>query len=172
MFEYIGIITGIIGTVTGCLAYWKSKQVKLLDLRLELRKSIASAHHELSMARSGIDLGARSRRAVLAATGHGNSGNMVKWNQDVDADAAKLDQIAATIRSETADFTALSDEQLESEIVAAHRIVAELTAIVTRYRETLAADDDRRREIRQEVADRTNQMLAVSRKTDTGTTYR
>lgn len=171
MLDYIGTITGIIGAVTGCLAYLKTKQVKLLDLRLELRKSIASAHHELSMARSGIDLGARSRRAVLVATGHGNSGNLVAWDQDVRADAAKLDQIAATIRSETADFTALNDKQLESEIVAAHRIAAELTTIVTKYREALAADDDRRREIRQEVADRTNQALAASLKRDTGSTY-
>lgn len=169
MGDYIGTITGIIGAITGIagvITGWlgcsKSKHIKSLDLRLELRKGLASAHHELATARSLLELGAHLRRRILAATGHGQSGNMVAWNQAVAADSAALDRIAPMLRSETADFTTLKDRQLESEIVAAHRLVAELSGTSAKYREAFQADEERRREIRRNVVDRTNQMMAAN----------
>lgn len=162
--DYVSMGAGFIGMVTGCLGYLRSAQVKLLDLRLELRKGLASAHHELSLARGSIELGAESRRRVMAATGHGRSGNMIAWDRGVETDTTTLNRIAPTIRSEEAEFTGLSDKQLESEIVAAHRTIEALSTLRKKYQETYKEDEERRREIRQEVADRTNQMMAANRR--------
>lgn len=162
--DYISIGTGFIGMVTGCLGYLKSSQMKSLDLRLELRKSLASAHHELSLARGCIELAAESRRRVMAATGHGRSGNMIAWNRSVETDTATLNGIAPTIRSEEAEFSELNDKQLESEIVATHSAIEALSTLRMKYQETYKEDEERRREIRQEMAKRTNQMMAANRR--------
>lgn len=153
---YVGVVTGVVGMVTGCLAYWRSNRIKALDLRLELRKGLGDAHHALSTLRERLDFADRSRRAVLAATGLLRSGNIVVWERAVAADREQANTLGSSIRSETADFTALSTEQLESEIVAAHKIRTRLDALITKYRGEISADDESRRRIAQEAADRVN----------------
>ncbi|MBM5656580.1 hypothetical protein GSH05_34890, partial [Burkholderia pseudomallei] len=52
-----------------------------------------------------------------------------------------------SIVSEGTDFAALSVEQLESEILAAHKIKTNLFTLIEKYRGELAVDDDARRQI-------------------------
>lgn len=153
---YVGVVTGVAGMVMGFRGFRRSNQIKALDLRLELRKGLGDAHLALSTLRELIDYADRSRQAVLAATGMLRSGNQVVWEQAVAADRATIDTLASSLRDEAADYTELSAEQLESEIVSAHRIRTELDGLVTRYRGEVAADDRTRERLHQQAADRVN----------------
>lgn len=84
---------------------------------------------------------------------------MVAWRQTVEGDQAELDRLAAAARSENADFTALSQEQLESEVVAARKARARLAELIEKYRAAYAEDDEMRREIRQDARDAVNRQL-------------
>ncbi|MEM5405855.1 hypothetical protein [Paraburkholderia unamae] len=150
--DNIGAITGIIGAITGGFALWKSYQVKSLDLRLELRKALGEAHHALRSLPELLDYADRSRRAV-------NAGATLAWELALVADRTAIGNIAAEVRDEDADFAAMSDKQLEVAIVATHNQFLRLEAFVTKYREAVAADDDRRREIRRENTNLAHAMI-------------
>ncbi|MFD1027679.1 hypothetical protein ACFQ3P_32690 [Paraburkholderia sabiae] len=152
----MGTAAGIFGAVMGFLGYKRSSQIKSLDLRLELRKAVSDSHTTLATLRGTMDLAARSRPAVLAAQGLYNSGNRVVWEQALNTDKAEVDRLAASIRGEDADYSALSSEALESEIVASHKVNTVLNALIDKYRGELATDDEARRQIAQFHHDRVN----------------
>lgn len=151
VMDIITSFTGIAGMVTGGLALWKSSQVKSLDLRLELRQQLGSAHHALRSLPELLDYADGSRRRILAQGGQ--AGAALAWEQDLAADRAEITNIAAEVRDEDADFDALPDKQLEAAIAATHKQVLRLEAFVSKYRDAVAADDNRRRDIRREQAD-------------------
>ena len=62
---------------------------------------------------------------------------MVAWRQAVERDQTELDKLAAAAR-EDADFTALSQERLESEVVAARKARARLHELMEKYRAAYA----------------------------------
>ncbi|WP_186204782.1 hypothetical protein [Burkholderia gladioli] len=146
--DNIGAATGIIGAITGSFALWKSCRVKSLDLRLELRKALGEAHHTLRSLPELLDYADRSRRAIYAQGGQ--AGATLAWEQALAADRTTIGIVTAEVRDEDADFEALSDKQLEAAIAATHNQVLRLRAFVTKYRDEVAADDDRRRDIRRE----------------------
>lgn len=156
--DYIGTVTGAVGMVVGIYSLIRTHKIKSLDLRLELRTIVADVHLALATARGLLTLGDRSRQRVLAARGLGSSGAMEAWRQAVERDQTGLDGIAATARSEDADFTALSQEQLESEVVAARKARARLAELIEKYRAAYAEDDEMRREIRQDARDAVNRL--------------
>ncbi|TDN69097.1 hypothetical protein B0G77_2466 [Paraburkholderia sp. BL10I2N1] len=153
----IGALTGITGMIMGFIGYRRSNQIKSLDLRLELRKSLGEAHGSLATLRTLMGNATGSRRAVMAARGIAQSGAMVAWEQVIAADRQEANRLMASIRDENADFAALSSEQLESEIVAAHKINSSLSALVGKYRDELATDEANRRQI----ADQATAMAAA-----------
>jgi hypothetical protein len=163
---YIGILTGLIGTFIGIAAYVRSNQVKKLDLRLELRKGLGDAHEALSTLQAVMEAAANSRPRVLAMRGLGGSGNMIAWEQSLATDRAEVDRLAPLLRDEAADFTALSTEQLESEIVSAHKLKASLATLVDKYRGELAADDEARRQRHHEVVTMTAAQMAPANRPD------
>jgi hypothetical protein len=148
---YVGAVTGAISLVVSGIAYRRSNQIKRLDMRLELRKALGEAHQSLTTLQTLMTSATGSRSAVLAAKGLYRSGNMVIWEQMLATDRAEVEKITASIRSEDADFATLSVEQLESETVAAHKIKTSLTTLVDKYRGELAADDEARRQIADQV---------------------
>ncbi|KVR68554.1 hypothetical protein WK24_12975 [Burkholderia vietnamiensis] len=157
--DYIGAVTGVVGMVAGIYSLVRTHKIKSLDLRLELRTTVADAHLALAIARGLLTLGDRSRQRVLAARGLRDSGAMVAWRQSVEGDKVELDRLAAAARSEDADFTALPQEQLESEVVAARKARARLAELIEKYRAAYAEDDEMRREIRQDARDQVNRQL-------------
>ncbi|KGX51346.1 kinetochore Spc7 family protein [Burkholderia pseudomallei] len=160
--DYIGAVTGAVGMVAGIYSLVRTHKIKSLDLRLELRTTVADVHLALATARGLLALGDQSRQRVLAARGQVGSGAMTGWRQSVEQDQAELDKLAAAARSEDADFTALSQEQLESEVVAARKARARLAELIEKYRAAYADDDQRRREIRQDARDDVNRQLGRS----------
>jgi hypothetical protein len=43
--SYVGLAGGVLGTATGCMAYWRTGQLKALDLRLELSRQDIEVRH-------------------------------------------------------------------------------------------------------------------------------
>lgn len=163
---YAGMATGIFGAVMGFLGYRQSSRNRAQDLRLELRKALGEAHEALSTLRAVIEAAANSRPRVLAMRGLGRSGNMIAWEQSVATDRAEVDRLAALLRDEAADFTALSAEQLEPEIVSTHKLKASLFTLIEKYRGELAADDEARRQRHQEVVTITAAQMAPGNRPD------
>ncbi|WP_028214500.1 hypothetical protein [Paraburkholderia mimosarum] len=161
---YVGMATGIFGAVTGFLGYRRANQIKSLDLRLELRKVLSDAHDSLSSLPTLIEEANGSRHAVLAAKGLGGSGNKIVWDEAVAADRAQIDRIAPSLPSEGADFSTLSSEHLEAEIVAAHKIKTSLSGMVAKYRAALAADSEDRKQIAHQVTAMTAARIAQATK--------
>jgi hypothetical protein len=149
--SYIGAIAGVIALVVSIAAHRRTHKVKSLDMRVELRKVLAESHEALSNLRTLIDYAAGSRRAVLAARGHGRGGTMVLWEQHLATDRAEIDRITAALRSEAADFTTMSEVQLEEELVAAYKLKTALSTLVQKYRDEVTQDHDARRQIGEQV---------------------
>ena len=99
--DYIGAVTGAVGMVAGIYSLVRTHKIKSLDLRLELRTTVADVHRALATAGGLLTLGDRSRQRVLAARGLGGSGAMVAWRQAVERDQTELDKLAAAARGET-----------------------------------------------------------------------
>lgn len=150
MSGIVGMLTGISGAVMGYIAYRRSNQIKALDMRLALRKDLEEVREAVTTLRELMSSAEGSRRATLAARGLYKSGNMVVWERTLEADRAEVAKITAAILSEGTDFAALSEAQLETELVAVHKIKTGLSKLVEKYRGELAADDDIRRQIGQQ----------------------
>ncbi|WP_413183382.1 hypothetical protein [Paraburkholderia sacchari] len=161
--NYVGTATGLIALAVSIGAYRRSNQIKSLDMRIELRKVIGESHDSLNNLRSLIDYAAGSRRAVLAARGQGRSGAMQVWEQTLTTDRAEIERIAAALRSEDADFAALSQARLETELVAAYKLKTGLTNLVDKYRGEVTADNDARRQISEQVTAITAARIQAAR---------
>jgi len=83
--SYVGMATGILGTITGVagailgyISYRKSKQIKKLDLRIELKRAVTDLNFEYAELIRQMKEGNRSRKAVAAPLGLSNSSMMKK----------------------------------------------------------------------------------------------
>ncbi|MEK6422291.1 MAG: hypothetical protein V4801_22115 [Burkholderia gladioli] len=146
----VGMATGIFGAVMGYIGYRRSNQIKALDMRVALRKDLAEAREVFSRLPELMTHADRSRRATLAARGLGGSGAWLAWERMLEADRAELGQIGVTIRSENADFSVLSPEQLEAELIATHKFKAIFSTLQQRYQGEIEQDDEARRQIAQQ----------------------
>jgi len=145
----VGMVTGISGTVMGYLGYRRSNQIKALDLRLALQKDLGEARASITTLRQLMADADGSRKATLAARGLARSGAMVGWEQALATDRAEVTKISAAIPREGSDFAGMSEKQLESEIIAAHKLKTSLSTLVEKYRGELATDADLRGQIGQ-----------------------
>lgn len=87
----------------------------------------------------------------MAARGLNGSGVQMAWTAAIAADEGEVERLTAELRSEQADFSSLSDQQLEDEIVDVHRIHHQLVAFKTKYEQAFAEDDEQRRRIAQQM---------------------
>jgi hypothetical protein len=83
----IGAITGPAGCVIGWISYRRSKQIKTLDLRLELRKQVSSVRADIEALPALLERALLSRSAVRAAVGSGqqSSANLI-WKAELEND--------------------------------------------------------------------------------------
>ena len=147
----VGMVTGIFGAITGYLGYRRSNQLKALDMRLTLRKDLSEARDSVTTVRELMTSAEGSRRATLAARGLYKSGQMVVWERTLATDREEVARFAAGIPSEGTDFSALSEAQLETYLVAAHKTKSSLSSLIEKYRGELAEDSDSRRQIADQV---------------------
>lgn len=155
---YVGMATGILGAVTGIsgaimgyISYRRSNSIKALDLRLELRKAVNGIDADLSGLGKLMDYANKSRQRVAAATGKAQSGAMVLWDKEFGEDKAKLESLLGKAPSSSESYDCLSPTELESKLVAAHKLQGEISQLKGKYQASLAADDEERKEIREDM---------------------
>ncbi len=146
--SYVGMFTGISGAVLGFISYQKSKNLKSLDLRLELRKGISDLYQNLHQLNELIVYANKSRQAVLAATGNLRSGRMELWKQMIEQDTSFLSEIKTKFPEENKSFSTHNAKDLESEIIEVHKHHGKLKALIEKYNDEVNSDDEQRRHIR------------------------
>ncbi|WP_186091147.1 hypothetical protein [Burkholderia gladioli] len=151
-FGIVGMVTGVFGAIMGYVGYRRSNQIKALDMRVALRKDLAEAWGTIATLRKMMTDANASRQATLAARGLGHSGAWVAWEQNLETDRAELEEVVAATRGEDADFSALSERQLETELVTIHKVKATISTLLDKYRGEIAADDETRRQIAHQMA--------------------
>jgi hypothetical protein len=145
-----GAITGIAGAIMGYISYRRSNRLKSLDLRLELRKAISDAHVDLNRLRKLIDDANRSRKAVMEANNMFHSGAMEEWKNEVNADKAKIGELFKSAPNAESTYDTLKAGELESELIAIHRLRGEINGLLDKYSEAICSDDEQRRQIRED----------------------
>ena len=161
--DYIGVIAGVIGAITGItggilgvISYRRSNQIKSLDLRLELKKSLNIANAAYIEGIEIIEESLKSRIAVSSAQGKLRSGGMDKWKERVESDKVYLNNLKESLPSTESEFKEFNANQLEQLIVKAHELQTSLSKLVTKYREEIARDDKDREFIREQAHARIN----------------
>ena len=151
---YAGVITGVIGAVTGVagsvlgyIAYRRSDQLKALDLRLELRKNIASLIFDASELLPLFENAQRSKLAVASAVGLYKSGATEKWVSEYEMDKITATTLIEKLPKANESYTELSPSSLESKLVEIHSQQDAISRLHKKYGESLAKDDKDRAQI-------------------------
>jgi hypothetical protein len=144
----IGSATGIAGAVMGYISYRRSEEIKALDLRLELRKAENTLRTAVAELLPLLDSAKMSRTGVAAASGLHESGAMVQWLGEWDADLAAARSLKAGVPGANADYAALTHADLEAKLIAVHALEIRAAQLRDKYRAALADDDKRREQIR------------------------
>lgn len=147
---YVGVVTGVLGSALGVLAYINSTiairrtaKSKRLDLRVELRKQTQDNERSIGALFALIYSAWGSHLAVAHALGTSGSGGFeVDRRQAVEDRKAVLRLKAATFDH---DLYALSEKELLDLLIAAHHGSSEIKAIRVRY-EAWRVEDDKNRE--------------------------
>lgn len=155
LMSITGAVSGIIGSVAGIGGAWvahranrRSLELKALDLRLEVRKAISLLINGMRKLDDLLPLAEMSRSRIASAAGMLDSGEMVNWKAQFDADCADLTDLKNALAVLPQDFKAMPIQHLEELLadldVQAHRI----KALATRYRDAIAEDDKLRSQAR------------------------
>jgi hypothetical protein len=150
----IGAITGIAGAIMGYISYRKSNQLKSLDLRLELKKSITVLHSSHSRLIELIEHANRSRIAVSAATSRSGSGIMDKWKNNIESDKTRIAELSEKIPEQNNSYENLDTEELESKLIEVHAIQTEINQLNEKYNASITEDDNQRNHLREDIRHR------------------
>lgn len=153
--SYVGLVTGIVGAITGIsgavmgyIGYRKSNEIKSLDLRLELRKSIINFESSFSQIEKLLPYANKSHERVASAIGNYHSGAMVIWKKTYEKDQSELKQISDEAQKFSNDLESLSQTGLETELVKIHKLQNQLNALGAKYNKAVESDDKERERIK------------------------
>lgn len=152
--SYVGAITGVIGTITGGLALWRTGRMKSLDLRIELRRQENELRGIAGELPRLLSLSENSHKNVAAAMGRLVSGDMERWLQELEADKGKVEAMIQALPRADTDHHSLSHRKLEEKLASVHSQYLDVKAMRDKYREVLSADDRDREHIRAVVRSR------------------
>jgi hypothetical protein len=137
---YVGVVTGILGTVHSIIAITRMAKSKRLDLLVELRKQTHDNVRAIRALSEFIDNAWQSHRAALHTA---RSGAMEAAKTQAETDRTAV----AVLRQIVVDrnYDALSEKELEDLLLAAHHTSREIQSIRGRY-EAWRVEDDKDRE--------------------------
>src|SRR5450631_1535666 len=110
----VGMLTGVAGAVMGYVGYRRSVKVKALDLRLELKKAENELRYTASALPKLLEYAKQSHERVSAAIGLYKSGAMQAWHSEWDNDLALVASLLPRVPAADADYSKLSDPELEA----------------------------------------------------------
>lgn len=144
---YVSLAGGVIGTVSGCMAYRRTGRMKALDLRLELRKADKDLRDLIGGLRDHLHQADISRRALATTSGGIKSGAMTAWQDQLELDLSLVDYLEATMPSGRDDYRGLNVERLESLLVDRHDLRTEAMKLHGKYQTSMDRDGKQREEL-------------------------
>jgi C4-dicarboxylate-specific signal transduction histidine kinase len=128
-----------------------SKQLKALDLRLELRKADSDLRADVQGLPALLELAKNSHDRVAAATGMLKSGASQQWTSAWEEDCAAVRALEGELPDADATYASATPHELESKLVAVHTIASRAARLREKYRERLAADNTERDHLREDL---------------------
>lgn len=138
--EWITVALSLVALGVSIASYRHASSIKRLDLRIEARKARTSLARQVKDIRGLMHTARESRLQVFAAASRLQSSILAKWERELAEKTEELDKLAVEVRADEGDYQAMSDSDLEAEIVHLHRISTEVSAIECLYRDSLAED--------------------------------
>ncbi len=137
-----------ISLIISAAALWRAREVKQLDLRIELQKSFNDLDDVSSGIESYLDFVCESHLRVMAATGQLGSGAEIIFRSESSQDKDKLQKLLDSQPRRKDDYKRSSQNDLEREIVAVHSYRNQIAGMRLKYQKIFDGDEDRRKEIR------------------------
>lgn len=137
-----------ISLIISATALWRVREVKQLDLRIELKKSFNDLDSAISGIENYLDFVYESHLRVMAGIGQLRSGAEDIFKSEFSTDKEKLQELLQLQPKRKGDYKRSSQDELEKEIVAVHSYQKQIAELRVKYQEILEADNDRRKEIR------------------------
>jgi hypothetical protein len=148
---YLSLAGSAVGTLSGCLAYWRTGRLKALDLRLEPRRTDVSLRQQVMPMAAQLAFARQSRERVAAATGGLRSGATQHFLAELERDLVNVKAMEAALPHESDDYRATSSSELETRLVERHQLMLEARALSAKYAESLANDDQQRAVLRNAI---------------------
>jgi hypothetical protein len=139
---YIGAGTGIIGSVLGFIGYRQSREMKAVDLRLQLGQSENEARVSIEHLPALMALAKQSRTNVTSITGQ--TGALQGWLNSYASDAEAVRSLTAQLPGEEANYDALNPAALVDKVVTLHRLRLHAARLTEKYKASLTEDDKAR----------------------------
>ena len=155
----IGIITGLVGLGFAIAAFRRTKDLKVLDLRVELKKADACLRLSGKELPDLIGRADQSHQHSLAADGLGLSGAWELWKRQVEEDTKRTQEILALLPADVKSYANLEAGALENQLIASHALQLRIDRLTEKYAKTLADDHDA---VKQRT-DHVQQLVAADR---------
>jgi len=147
--SYVGAGTGIFGAVLGWVGYRQSREMKAVDLRLQLGHAENELRVSLEHLPELMALANQSRERVSAMTGQ--AGNLQVWKGSYAIDLEASASLTAQFGAEDENYDALKPVALAAKIVKLHRLSLQSCRLTDKYKASLAEDDRTREERRADM---------------------
>ena len=154
----IGAVTGIVGAITGpaglvlsWINYRRLRQIKALDLRLELRKQVSDVRAAVEALPDLLERSRASRSEVLAAMGALRSRAFATWKAALESDLKTAQDLSRELPDADETYQRSKHQNLETKLVEVHALAAKAARLRDKYLTELAYDDKEREHIRPDV---------------------
>jgi hypothetical protein len=147
----VGAVTGIVGSILGYLGYRQSRQIKSLDLRLELRKSVSDLRATVEELPGLLQRARESRAAINAARGILHTGAFEAWKKTWEADIATARGLGAELPGSTDTLHRAGQSHLEAKLAAMHTLAKRSGKLRDKYLGELSEDDRQRDHLREDM---------------------
>ncbi|WP_097459914.1 hypothetical protein [Mangrovitalea sediminis] len=144
----IGAVAGVAGAITACIALRRTKELKALDLRLELRRMEGTLQSDIQDLIPLLERAKTSYTRLAAAQGKFGSGATEEWISQWEADIAEARELVAGSTVLDIDCTGFSQAALEARLVTVHKLQNQVGKFAQKYQDSLAVDCHGREQLR------------------------
>jgi hydroxymethylpyrimidine pyrophosphatase-like HAD family hydrolase len=156
----IGMITGIVGAITGIWSAKKANDLKSLDLRLESGQINNNIKVKLDSIDDLLKQADRSRTFRLAAQGNAKSGVMEKWQTDKENHATSIKEFKNNFLKLEAQPSNSKTKELENKILKLGLLKERVDAVIAQLKQSIQEDDIARDKLHQDRMLRNSNALS------------
>lgn len=148
LMSLTGAVGGVIGSVVGIGSAWvahragqRSLEMKALDLRMEIRKSMHLLNYGIGKLEDQMAQAFKSRALNAAVSGTLKSGEMVNWRAQFDADSSELNDLKHALEILAPDFAQRTAYEMEALLVELDGQAHRVKMLLGHYRASVAEDE-------------------------------